>query len=70
MAVMYSFDPQAIVLGGSISKAYTWFEQSMRETLAGFPYPESVKRLVILRSKLEHVAILGAAALIAEGPSQ
>ncbi|NVO21263.1 MAG: ROK family protein [Bacteroidetes bacterium] len=62
--VMFAFDPQLIMLGGSISKAYPYFEKSMREIVAGFPYPESVKRLNILQSKLENVAILGAAALV------
>ena len=66
MATMYTFDPQAIVLGGSIAKAYVYFEQAMHNTLSEFPYPESVRRLAILCSKLENIAILGAAALVRE----
>jgi glucokinase len=64
MAVMYTYDPQAIILGGSIAKAYRYFETAMKLSLADFPYPESVKRLSILKSELEHIAILGAAAIV------
>jgi glucokinase len=66
IATLYTFDPQAIVLGGSIVKAFPFFEKSMHKTLEKFPYPESVNRLAILRSKTEHIALLGAAALFRE----
>jgi glucokinase len=64
LATMYTFDPQAIILGGSIARAFPYFEQSMYKTMSGFPYPESVRRLAILRSQSEHIALLGAAALV------
>jgi glucokinase len=62
-AVAYTYDPEAIVLGGSIAKAYAFFEKSMYGSLSDFQYPESMKRLKILRSQLENIALLGAAAL-------
>ena len=62
-AVAYTYDPQAIVLGGSISKAYTFFEDSMKKSLNDFQFPETIKRLKILRSKVDNIALLGAAAL-------
>ncbi|GAB3647172.1 ROK family protein [Echinicola sediminis] len=64
MAVLYAYDPEAIVLGGSISKAYAFFQDSMLKSLEEFIYPESIKRLKILISDNEHIPILGAAALI------
>ncbi len=62
--VVYTYDPEAVVLGGSISRAYTFFEDSMKKSLLDFQFPESIKRLKILRSKVDHIALLGAAGLI------
>jgi len=63
-AVVYSYDPEAIVLGGSIAKAYSFFEDSMQKCMADFQYPETIKRLKILRSQVENIALLGAASLV------
>nr|MBI1231516.1 ROK family protein [Cytophagales bacterium] len=62
--VLYTYDPQAIILGGSIAKAYAFFKDSMEESFSDFIYPESIKRLKILVSKNENIALLGAAALV------
>ena len=61
--VLYAFDPEAIVLGGSISVAFDLFEGGMRERLRSFAYPHVVERLVIEPSELDNAAVLGAAAL-------
>jgi glucokinase len=64
-AVVYAYDPEVIVLGGSISKAYTFFEKSMRETLlVNFHFPSSIKRLKIEQSQDENITLLGAASLV------
>jgi len=63
-AVAYTYDPEAIVLGGSISKAYAFFESTMKESMNGFQFPESFRKLKILRTKVENIALLGAAALV------
>jgi len=62
--VMYAYDPQAIVIGGSVSKAFDFFKSTMYESLGDFIYPESVKRLKIYISENENIAPLGAAALV------
>ncbi len=62
--VVYSYDPEAIVIGGSLSKAYRFFEQAMHASLKNFTFPESIKRLRIFQSVNEDVTLLGAAALI------
>ncbi|WP_186758220.1 ROK family protein [Echinicola salinicaeni] len=64
LAVLYAYDPEAIVIGGSISKAYSFFQSGMEESLLEFIYPESFKRLKILISENDHIPVLGAAALI------
>lgn len=63
MTVLYAYDPELIVFGGSISAAFDLFEAAMRERLREFAYPHTIDRLVITRSEIENVAILGAAAL-------
>ena len=63
-AIAYTYDPEAIVLGGSISKAYPYFENSMKKAMADFQFPETMKKLKILKSEVENIAILGAASLI------
>lgn len=63
-SAVFAYDPEAIVLGGSLSNAYPFFEPSMREALRDFPYPESIKRLKIYQSRNPNITLLGAAALV------
>lgn len=63
-AILFAYDPQAIILGGSISKSFEFFSPKMYETLSSFPYPETVAKLKIACSKKDDIAILGAANLI------
>ena len=63
---LYAYDPQVVVLGGSIASAFDLFEASMRRGLADFAYPHIVERVRIVPSGLEHAAVLGAAALTFE----
>lgn len=62
--VMYAYDPQAIVIGGSVSKAFDFFKSSMYDSFSDFIYPESIDRLDIFISQNENIALLGAAALV------
>ena len=62
-AVLYTYDPEAIILGGGIASAFPYFESAMWEQLAKFPYPETVNHVSIIPSTLEDAALLGAAAL-------
>jgi glucokinase len=62
-AVLYAYDPEVIVLGGSISKGYTFFKEAMLKGLADFAYPESVRKLRIFQSENENIALLGASAI-------
>lgn len=61
--VLYAYDPGMIVLGGSVRKAYRFFQEPLRETLESFAFSRSIDRLKIEVSEHEHIAILGAAAL-------
>lgn len=62
-AVLFVIDPEIIILGGSVSKAYPYFEKSLWHHLADFPYRPVIQNITIEPSEAEHPAIYGAAAL-------
>lgn len=61
--VLYAYDPEIIILGGSIRTAWPFFKKAMHEAIEDFGFPSSLKSLRIEVSELEDVAVLGAAAL-------
>jgi len=61
--VLYAYDPQMIVLGGSIRKSFAFYKDAMWASVRSFAYANSLSGLRIEVSELEHVAVLGAAAL-------
>jgi glucokinase len=63
LTILYAYDPELIVVGGSIARAFAFFETGVRERLKSFAYQHALERLVITPSETEDVAILGAAAL-------
>lgn len=62
--IVYAYDPEIIVLGGSVSKAFPFFQKNMFEALEDFAYPNSITNLKIKTTERESVAVLGAAALV------
>lgn len=62
--VLFAYDPEVIVIGGSISKSYSLFSKEMLTEINTFPYPNTIKNLRILISSREDIGILGAAELI------
>ena len=62
-AVLLTYDPEIIVLGGGISSAFNLYEKSMWKVINSFPYPETIKRLKVLVSDINDIALLGASAL-------
>lgn len=67
-AIMYAVDPEAIILGGSVSRAYEFFREPMLETVSTFAYSIARDRIRIMPSTTENIAILGAAALYLDSP--
>jgi len=63
MIALHAYDPEIIVLGGSVSRAWPFFEKAMRRKLASFPYPHVLARTVIQPARTPDVSLLGAAAL-------
>ncbi|RPJ00342.1 MAG: ROK family protein, partial [Candidatus Aminicenantes bacterium] len=62
-AICYAVDPEIILLGGSVSKSYRFFQAALWETFQGYAYSLAKERLKIEVSETENIAILGAAAL-------
>ncbi|MCK5775971.1 MAG: ROK family protein [Bacteroidales bacterium] len=61
--IMYSVDPEMIILGGHIAKAFEFFKDAMWEKLNTFVYKRSIEKLRVEVSKQDDIAVLGAAAL-------
>jgi glucokinase len=67
--ILFTYAPEAIVIGGSIRKAFPYFEENMLKTVKSFPYRAISDHLKIYVSSLEDSAILGAIALSDENDS-
>ncbi len=61
--VVLTVDPEMIIFGGSVAAAHELFEESMREELKDFAYPNSMRKLKIRFSRLEYPGLFGAASL-------
>jgi glucokinase len=62
-AILYTIDPEIIVLGGSVTKAYDFFEKSMWVSIEKLAFRTVVEHLTIKLSTNPDLAVLGAAAL-------
>jgi glucokinase len=62
-AILYMLAPEAIILGGSISKSFPLFKNSLESSLNTFAYQKQIQNLKIEVSNQPGVAILGAASL-------
>jgi glucokinase len=61
--IVLAVDPEIIVLGGSISQAFKYFEQTMMSQFRTLVFTKTVERLIVKISATKNVALLGAAAL-------
>lgn len=68
--VMYALDPDAVVIGGRIVEAYDFYKDSMLKTVKTFIYPNTVKRIKILKSEEKNISTFGAAALCFENGNE
>jgi glucokinase len=63
--VVYAYDPEVVIFGGSIAKASAFFSASMLKTIkSDFHFPGSMAALKILFSDNEDITLLGASSLI------
>lgn len=61
-AIMFAYDPEAIVFGGGIAAGYPHFEAAMHERIQTFPY-ETGKDVKVLFSEDGDMGLYGASAL-------
>lgn len=61
--ILFTVDPKAIVLGGSVSKSFKLYEQALWDEVKTFPYRYVTNNLEIVTTDVKEIAILGAAAL-------
>ncbi|MBD8390283.1 ROK family protein [Dysgonomonas sp. BGC7] len=62
--ILFTYDPQAIIMGGDIVKGYDLFADTMYDSIKKFPFEETVEKVKILLSKKEDITLFGAAALV------
>ena len=62
--ILYTYAPEAIIIGGGLSNAFHFFEASMYQGMDDFIYPGMLKQVQILPSSVKNIAILGAAAMV------
>lgn len=62
--ILYTYDPQAIILGGDIINGFEFFVRDMFKNITGFPYKDTIDGVKILLSKKHNINLLGAAALV------
>jgi len=68
--ILFSVDPEVIVIGGPLAKAFPFFEKTMWEKVNAFPYKQTINKLKIILSEQEDIAVLGAAALYYDAQNQ
>ena len=61
--ILFTIDPEIIVIGGSISRSYPFFKDEMWNVLNVFPYKPVREHLVIEVTESPKIAVLGACAL-------
>ncbi len=63
-AIMYAVGPEAIIIGGSLSKAFPYFEPGLKEFLSKFAHQEALATTLIEVSGNPGIPLLGAGALV------
>jgi len=64
--VFYTLDPEIIVLGGSVSKAFPFFKETMWQSFSRVAYHHAFKNIKVEVSADTRIPLLGAAALVYE----
>ena len=62
-AVLYAADPEVVILGGSVSRSYSFFQEAMWKAMQDFAYSITLQKIRVEISETENISILGAAAL-------
>ena len=61
--ILYTLDPEVVILGGSVSQAFEFFKGSLMREIETFEFKHVLKQFMVIQNQTPHIAILGAAAL-------
>ena len=61
--IMYALDPDIIVLGGSVSGSFRFFQESLMRSIGQFYFKNSLKNFKLEVSGLKNAAVFGASSL-------
>jgi glucokinase len=62
-SMLYAYDPEIIIIGGSLTKAYELYKEAMFAAMQDLEFSNTLKRIKIEISELDNSAIFGAAGL-------
>lgn len=62
--ILYSVAPDVIIIGGSLSMAFPFFEKGMLESLSAFSHIQALESTKIVVSGNSEIPVLGAGALV------
>ncbi len=63
LTIMYTVDPDLVIIGGSIRKAFKFFFDAMWQTVSASPYKQALNKLKVDVNEEPNIGILGAAYL-------
>lgn len=61
--ILFAYDTDAVIIGGSIVNAFDLFKDSMTGELQNFPYGKALEKFKVIPSSMEYVGLFGAAAI-------
>ena len=63
-AILLTYDPEAIIIGGGITGGSDFFKTAMMQSMASnFPYPKEIEHIHVHFSTLKDCGLLGASRL-------
>ena len=61
--ILFAYDTDAVIIGGSIANAFDLFKGSMLGELQNFPYGKALDKFKAMPTSMEYVGLFGAAAI-------
>ena len=61
--IIMAVDPPLVIIGGSLAKAHSYYEEAMWRSIGAIPFPSVLDNFRVRFTDTKNIAILGAAAL-------
>jgi len=62
--ILYTYAPQAIILGGGITSAFPFFQEAMTKAIQDYPYKIILNNVKVITSVQDDISLLGASELL------